>query len=212
MDTLTKLFGSGARVKMMRLFLFNPDVTFSIDEIVSRTKCSGRDVRKELLLLKNVELIKKRTYFRDVAKKVRKKLVVKKVKSTGFHLEAKFPFLNSLKNLLTVVSLDTNEDLVRRFSSLGRVKLLLVAGVFTQEWDSRVDLLVVADGLSPQKAENIIKGIEAELGKELSYTALDTADFEYRLNIHDKLVRDILDFPYKALVDKIGLHEPAPKV
>jgi hypothetical protein len=212
MDTLTKLFGSGARVKIMRLFLFNPEITFSIDEVVAKTKCSSRDVRKELLLLKNVDLVKKRIYFRDVAKKIRKKLVMKKIKSVGFHLDAKFPYLNSLRNLLTVVSLDTNEDLVRRFSSLGRVKLLLVAGVFTQEWDSRVDLLVVADGLSPQKAEHIIKGIEAELGKELSYTALDTNDFEYRLNIHDKLVRDILDFPYKALIDKIGLHDPAAKI
>ena len=47
--------------------------------------------------------------------------------------------------------------------------------------------------------------IESEIGKEIAYTIFDTTDFEYRLGIHDRLVRDILDYPHMTLIDKFGL-------
>ena len=36
MDTLSKLFGNELRVKMMRLFLFNPETLFTV-EVVEAT-------------------------------------------------------------------------------------------------------------------------------------------------------------------------------
>ena len=50
-----------------------------------------------------------------------------------------------------------------------------------------------------------VASIEAEIGKELSYSAFDTEDFEYRVGIHDRLVRDILDSPHTVLIDKLGI-------
>ena len=86
-----------------------------------------------------------------------------------------------------------------------KIKLFIVAGVFTQNWDSRVDLLLVGDDLNLAKIESVIKTIESEIGKEISYSAFETQDFEYRFGIHDRLVRDILDYPHVTLLDRLGI-------
>ena len=77
--------------------------------------------------------------------------------------------------------------------------------MFIQEWDTRVDLLVVGDDLNMNKLDTVIKSIEAEVGKEIAYSAFETSDFEYRYGMHDRLIRDILDFPHTTLVDKLEI-------
>jgi hypothetical protein len=47
--------------------------------------------------------------------------------------------------------------------------------------------------------------MEAERGKELVYAYLETQDFQYRLGMYDKLIRDILDYPHQVLLDKISI-------
>jgi hypothetical protein len=42
--------------------------------------------------------------------------------------------------------------------------------------------------------------MEAEIGGELSYAVFETKEFLYRLNMYDKLVRDILDYPHEVVV------------
>ena len=51
METLSKLFGSSARIKIMKLFLSNPDDVFNNKEISKRAKVVLATVRKELNLL-----------------------------------------------------------------------------------------------------------------------------------------------------------------
>lgn len=60
-----------------------------------------------------------------------------------------------------------DESLTKRFTNAGKIKLFIVAGVFTQNWDSRVNLLLVGEDLNISKIENVIKIIESEIGKEL---------------------------------------------
>jgi hypothetical protein len=144
---------------------------------------------------------------RDVSHKKRKKIIIKRIHESGYILDQKFPYLQSLKNLLIMVSLHANDNLVKKFSSIGRIKLFIASGVFIQEWDTRVDLLIVGDDLNLNRLDTVMKAIEAEVGKEIIYSAFETADFEYRHGMHDRLIRDILDLPHTTLVDKIGLEE-----
>ena len=51
----------------------------------------------------------------------------------------------------------------------------------------------------------MIEGLEAEIGKELRYAAFETGEFNYRLGMYDKLVRDILDYPHTVVLDRLGL-------
>ena len=205
METLTTLFGSEAKIKITRLFLFSAGIPLFATEIATRSKSTSGATKKELATLLKAEIIRKRKVVKDVQIKKGKGVVVKKVKGIAYILNDKFPYLEPLKNLLTIASIQADDSLTRSFSSAGRIKLLVAAGVFIQNWDSRVDLLIVGDELNLTKIESIIRTIESEIGKEISYSAFDTQDFEYRLGIHDRLVRDILDYPHVTLIDKIAV-------
>ena len=205
MDTLTAIFGSVVKVKILRLFLFNETTTFFVREIVERTKSPQDQVKKELSILEKADILKIKKVIKDVQVKKGKIMVTKKVEGTGYYLNTKYPYLDPLKNLLTITSLRVDEALTKRFTNAGKIKLFIVAGVFTQNWDSRVDMLLVGEDLNISKIENVIKIIESEIGKEIAYSAFETQDFEYRLGIHDRLVRDILDYPHVTLLDRIGV-------
>lgn len=207
MEILTKLFGNATKVKLMRLFLFNPEAALSSTDIIERSKSSSKEVRKELSGLINVGIVRKRAVVREIHTKKKKKIVVRKVNDTGYFLDQKFPYLQALKNLLITVSLHADEALVKKFNSVGRIKFFVASGLFIQEWDTRVDLLIAGDDLNLNRLDTVIKSIEAEVGKEITYSAFETADFEYRYGIHDRLIRDILDFPHTTLVDKLGIDE-----
>lgn len=207
MEILAKLFGNDTKVKLMRLFLFNQDVGYPLKEIIERTRSKSGDVRKELTGLINVGIVKKKTISRDIQRKKGKKISIKKIHDVGYQLDQKFPYLQALKNLLIMVSLHADDTLLKKFHNVGRLKFFLASGLFIQEWNTRVDLLIVGDDLNLNKLDNVIKSIEAEVGKEIAYSAFETADFEYRYGMHDRLIRDILDFPHTTLVDKLGIDE-----
>ena len=205
MDTLTALFGSETKVKLLRLFLFNQGTPFLVKELVERTKCTSGSLKKELSMLVKADIVRKKNVLKDIEVIKNKKTVFKKLKGPGFILNDKFPYLDSIKNLLTVASLNADDSLAKRFTNAGRVKLFLAAGVFIQNWDSRVDLLIVGEELNLPKIESVIKTIESEIGTVIAYSAFETQDFEYRLGIHDRLVRDILDYPHITLIDRLGV-------
>jgi hypothetical protein len=205
MDTLTAIFGNEVKVRVLRLFLFNETVVFLVKEIIEKTKSQQNLVKKELSILEKAEVIKARKVSKEIQVTKGKKVIQKKVEGVGYVLNNKYPYLNPLKNLLTITSLSVDESLTKRFTNAGKIKLFIVAGVFTQNWDSRVDLLIVGDDLNLSKIETVIKNIEAEIGKEIAYSAFETQDFEYRMGIHDRLVRDILDYPHVTLLDRLNI-------
>lgn len=205
MDTLTTLFGSLVKVKILRMFLFNQGTPFLLKEIIVRSKSPTPLVKKELANLVKAEIIKKRLFSKEIETKQGDKVILKKVSGMGYVLSDKFPYFEPLKNLLTVASLHADESLAKRFTHSGRIKLFVASGVFIQDWNSRVDLLIVGDELNLQKIEAVIKVIESEIGKEIAYSAFETQAFEYRHGIHDRLIRDILDYPHITLVDRIGV-------
>lgn len=205
MEILAKLFGNATKVKLMRLFLFNQDSAYIMSDIVDRTRSHIKDVRKEILMMIDIGLLKKKQITKELHTKRGKKITVKKVQEIGYFLDTKFAYLQALKNLLITVSLHADDGLVKKFSSVGRIKLFVASGVFIQEWDTRVDLLIVGDDLNLNKLDTVIKSIEAEIGKEIAYSAFETSDFEYRYGMHDRLIRDIMDFPHTKLVNKLEL-------
>lgn len=205
MDTLALLFGSPAKVRIMRLFLFNPHVVFDFDEVGERTQSFASDVRRELIGMQKMGLIKRRVVSRTetVQEKVHKKVRSRKI--NGYTLDEHFPYLQELASLLTNTVPLKSGVMMRKLHGIGKLKLVVVAGVFTQDPDSRVDLLIVGDNLRKGSLENAIKFIESEVGKELRYAAFDTADFLYRMSVYDKLIKDILDYPHHKVIDRFGL-------
>lgn len=205
MDIITALFGNPVKPRLLRMFLFNETTPFLTKEVIARARSGSKIVKKELNILFKAGIIKKCNVSKEVEVVRRNKKSMKKVHGPGYILNAKFPYLDPIKSLLTVTSLHADESLARRFTNSGRIKLLIAAGIFIQNWDSRVDLLIVGDDLNLSKIEKVIETIESDIGKEIAYSAFETQDFEYRYGIHDRLVRDILDFQHVTLVDRLGI-------
>jgi len=185
MEILEKLFGSTARLRLMKLFMFNPDTTFDTKKMALKLKISPVLLRKELLVLQKSSLIKKRP--------------------SGWVLNHSFELLQPLSNLLSHNGPLAHKELIQRLSKVGRVKLIVVSGIFTDQWDGRIDIMLAGDKLNKKTLETTIRSIEADIGKDLRYAALDTVEFHYRAGIGDKLVRDVFDYPHEVVLDKIGI-------
>ena len=205
MEVLTKLFGSAARVKIIRLFLFSPGVPYERREVGRRSKVNPAATRREIHNLLSIGFLRTKQFVREEKKKKGKKIVVKKKKIDGWELNTNFSHVHSLRSLLLDFQSFDKDSLVETFKKVGRIKLLLISGVFLNDPSSRVDLLLVGDNLKKNKFEGLMRLLEAEIGKELSYAIFETADFKYRLGMYDKLVRDIIDFPHERLIDKLNL-------
>lgn len=185
MPFVSHIFGGEAKVKIMRLFIFNPGLTFSIVEVASRAKERPGIVRRELRILIKAGLIKRRI--------------------RGFILNTSYPYLSAIENFLIDASPITEKEIIKKVSRAGNIKLILISGVFLHDHDSRVDILIVGDHLKQAKLLSIVSSIEALLGKELRYAAFETVDFQYRMSIYDKLIKDILDYQHEKILNKLGI-------
>lgn len=194
METLAKLFGGQARVKIMRLFLLNGITSFEVEEIMSRSRVTKANVRKEINALSAMGFIKQKMITKEGSRGAKKKV-------SAWHLDPSFQYLESIRDLLIDPSLLLQDDLAGRFKPIGKIKLMIVSGVFIGDRESRVDVLLVGDKLKKNILQQVVKGLEAEIGKELDYVVFDSDEFRYRLDMYDKLVCDIIDLPHEKLID-----------
>ena len=192
MDILGKLFGSLAKVKLMRLFLLNPEFSLKTNEVTKWAKISAPSASRELNGLASLGLLHK---------------AHNKSHIINWQLDKSFPYLTNLTSLLKNNLISHKKALARQISATGRLQLLILAGIFVSEEgeDGRADILIVGNNMKRGAIDKLIKKFESEIGKELNYAVLDTTDFTYRLNACDKFIRNILDYPHETVIDKIGV-------
>lgn len=202
MEALEKLFGSSARVKILKFFLFNTGEIFEKEIISKRTKVASKSIQKELNLLEKVGIIKKKSFFKTEEDRYGK---IKKIRTKGYETIKESKLFLPLQNLLVKNSPMSSNSLVQRLNKHGKLKVVIAAGVFINDSDSRVDLFIVGDDIKETPLKNTITTLESEIGKQLRYAVLSVQDFKYRLGVYDRLVRDVLDYPHQIYLDRIGL-------
>lgn len=207
MDTLDTLFGNHAKVRLLRYFLLNQTIPIALEELSKKTGVSRLAMRKELPGLLRAHFLKRKLFFREVEMKRGKKKTLKKKKFSGFLFDERFQYKNELQNLLVESLPLDSTSLIRRFSSAGKVKLIVISGAFVQNLESRIDLLLVGDRLNKNIIDRKVKSLEVELGRELRYAVFETSDFKYRVNVYDKLLRDVFDYPHRKILDRVGMFE-----
>lgn len=205
MDILEKLFGSAAKVKIIKLFLFNPDSAFDCSATAERAKVSKGVARKEIDNLEKIGFLKSKFYIKEVKRQKNRRIETFRKRTNGWVLDPKFPYVEAIKSFLSNINPFKHRDIVDRISRAGKINLLIISGIFIKNPDSRVDLLVVGDGLKQNQLDHIIKTIESEIGMEIRYAVFETQEFNYRLSIFDKLIRDILDYPHEKIINKLNL-------
>ena len=202
-ETLDKLFGSAARVKVMRFFLRNPEKVFTLFEVSRTLGLPRARAQKETTFLSSLGFLRKGTKEVEFSFKGKKRLKKKRV--PGLFLHSLFPYVRELRSLLVQAVPLSRELLAKRFRRLGRgLKLVILSGIFVKgQGEDKVDVLVVGDTIRKSRVENILGKMEAQLGKELTYAFLSTEEFRYRKGMYDRFVTDILESEHEVLIDNL---------
>lgn len=92
----------------------------------------------------------------------------------------------------------------KKLNSIGKVKLLVLTGIFVNNPNTLIDILIVGK-INKIKLIKLIRELEVELGKEINYTVFDYREFKYRRDITDIFLYGILDSRKLVVIDEIGL-------
>ena len=189
MERLAKLLGSPARLKTLRLFMFNRDTAYTLEEVAGRTKLSKDIARREVTELIASGLLRKKGA-RAAA---------------HYQVNSRFEHLTALDAFIRETTTVRPQKIIASLKRAGTLRLVALSGHFTGILETQVDLLVVGDSLDDRTLSHAVHALEAELGREIRYASFATADFRYRLGVYDRLLRDVFDYPHRLLIDKIGL-------
>ena len=96
--------------------------------------------------------------------------------------------------------------LLEKLRRVGRLRLVIMSSTFmsARSGDAKIDLLLVGDSFDGKKMDAVLAGIESERGREIRYAAFSPMEYAYRLDVQDRLIRDLLDYPHQVLLDKLA--------
>ncbi len=201
-DILAEIFGNASRLKIMRLFIFNRRSGLTLSEVAYRANLSTSAARSETNSLLRSGFIKESS----VLVKKEKKGKISSVKARGFIFNPDFPYTHPFHELLVETLPLRPELLGKAIQKTGRVKAILASGLFVDNEDSSLDLLVIGDAINKGKIEKVIHSFESLIGRDIRYAVLTVTDFNYRLDIYDRMVRDVLDYPHKILLNRLSVN------
>ena len=188
---IDSLFGSKTRVKLLHLFLNNPEKSFYVREITRMIDEQINSVRRELANMVSVGIVQQDA--------IDNKLY--------YSVNEDYPYI---KPLAAIFSDKNTEDGMGAASSvswkdsLGRMRGLrfaIISGKLVVGSSSAVDLLLVGDDMSAVTIKNLVKKIEKDRKIEINYAVISYDDFYYRMSVKDRFIMDIVRNKHSVLVD-----------
>ncbi|MDP4038533.1 MAG: transcriptional regulator [bacterium] len=189
-----QLFGSKTRVKLLSLFYNNPERPFYVREITRKITEQINSVRRELQNLLNIGIVKS----------------VNQSNRLYYEVNTKYKFYNELTSIFTKIPAKSKEiketkeedQIIKKVSKAGNVRLLFLTGAFVRGSNQMIDLFIVGD-VNKAKLSQIITDIEKQMTRELNYTVMRVEDFDYRRNLNDRFLSDVLDAKKIVLIDQL---------
>ena len=170
---LKKLFTSNTRIKLLTLFLMNPEEEYFIRELTRKLNEQINSVRRELDNLKKLGFLKSKT-------KNRKKFYV---------VNKDFVFYEELKSII-VKALSSNDTIVKEIMKTGDITVLILSGTFVGRETESVDMLIVGD-VDREKLTNYINN-EIKTKRPIKFTIMNETDYRYRLDCKDKFIMELI--------------------
>lgn len=205
MDFLTQVLENSLRARLLRLFFNAEEEAFSVDDIGRRARVhQKKTLEKELERLVEIGIV--RTRIEKVDTKGRgktKHTTIKKIKVWA--LDRECPHAQTLRAFVfeTEAKLGREPEFLEKLRRVGRLRLVIAStSFFSGGSGATIDFLVVGEGLDEKKMEVILGAIEAEQGREIRYAAFSSKEYKYRLDVQDRLIRDLLDYPHTVLLDR----------
>lgn len=198
---LEHFFGSKTRLLLLKIFFRSPDQAFYARELSRLTGMQLNAVRREIANLAGIGLIAK-AHFDEVALHA----AVGTGRSKYYRLDPGSLLYPELKALLLKAEIGEERQLVEMLKNkAGRVKLLLLTGIFLQEKEVDTDILIVGK-IKPLTVAKLIKAYENELGKVVRYTIFDEKEFRDRREIGDKFLYGLFEAKHLSVVDEYHLN------
>lgn len=155
-----------------------------------------------------IGLLKNKKEFIDTLVKLKNgKVKNKKKKIEGIGLNEFFPLLEPLRNLFLDAVIFDKEKMIKSLKSSGDIKIIILSGIFMSPVGigGQVDLLLVGDKVKKVKLDNVLRKIERDLGREISFVLFDTKEFLYRFSMYDKFLRDVFDSPHEKALNMLKI-------
>ena len=199
---LEQLFGSKTRVKLLRIFLNNPSQPYYLRELARHLKTQLNSVRREVNNLEKIGIIKSV----KLADEEKAKTGAGKKKKGGskkyFLTDTDFILYPELKALLLKAQLLLERNFVSRIEKMSNLKLFILSGIFVGLEGFATDILLVGS-INRKKLSSIVKAFQKELNHDVNYTVMTLQEFNYRKDITDRFLYDILEGRKIVIVDKI---------
>lgn len=212
---LNKLFSSKTRVKLLKLFLFNPEKKFFVRELTRILNEHLNSIRRELSNLEELGLIgfcdddeKKKNGNKKVngdfsELKISKTQTKAKIQKKYYQVNTNFSLYQELKALFLRAEVISEEEIKQMVDQIPGVEYFVLTGSFTST-SSPTDILVVGS-FDQSKLVNLINDLERIINKELNYTVMDKEEFLHRLNLVDKFLYKILECNKIIIKDNISV-------
>jgi len=188
---IDSLFGSKTRVKLLHLFLNNPEKSFYVREITRMIDEQINSVRRELANMVSVGIVQQDA--------IDNKLY--------YSVNEDYPYIKPLAAIFSDKNTEGGAGAAGGVSwkdSLGRMrglKLAIISGKLVVGSNSAVDLLLVGDDMSAVTIKNLVKKIEKDRKIEINYAVISYDDFYYRMSVKDRFIMDIVRNKHSVLVD-----------
>ena len=188
---IESLFGSKTRVKLLQLFLNNPNEAYYVREITRKIDEQINSVRRELKNLIEVGIVKSRA--------VKNQLYYEVNKNYKYYA----PFKQIFSGKKDSKDSGTVNSEMADFNALGDVKVVIQSGKLVGS-DGEIDLLIAGNNINKTRLKLVIKSLEKD-GSSVNYVAMGYDDFYYRLSIRDRFVFDLLNKKHNVLIDTEGI-------
>lgn len=195
-DFLAQIF-EPSRARILRLFVLFDKESFTLSEIARRAKVTPQAAAGEVDALVKIGLIKE--------EKGEGKTARQRKYTSRYSFDDKHKHANALSAFVHEVSPERFNEVEKAIRGSGRLSVIVLSGVFIGDLNRPADLIVVGDYVNEKRLEKVVHSFEQKYGREIRYALFSTPEFRYRLTIHDKLIRDTLDYPHRVLLNKHNL-------
>ncbi len=187
------LFGSKTRVKLLSLFLNNPNRPFYVREITRKVDEQINSVRRELSNLLAIGIVR--------SSGANNKLYYEVNQEYQFYAPLRAIFTNVVRNQPELKDTGEDQELIKQLRTAGNLQLAFQTGRFVRDDNSGTDLFIMGD-VNRTRVSKIVGEMEKELGHEINFTIMTPEEYGYRMRLNDRFLLGVLESKKIVLVDE----------
>jgi hypothetical protein len=178
MASLTDLFVSRVRVKLLKIFLSQPQEIFYVRQLVRLTGEEINAVRRELARLEHRDILRKEP----------------RANRLYYSFIKTYPFYQDLLSLVAKTT-GLGSTIIKNKNKLGNIKFAMLSGRYVRfmarKSEEDIDLLLVGQ-INSQELNHVVRQAESQREKEINYAPMTVDEFAFRKSRRDPFLLRIL--------------------